>query len=123
VHDIAEQMEHIQHTDLDNRLDKFLGYPKYDPHGDPIPQPNGTLARTSKISLSALSAGEHCHVVGIKDTNATFLRYLEKLDIGIGTKITFVEKIPFDGSVVIAIGKQPKTTVSGKFAENVLVEK
>lgn len=122
VHDIAEQMEHIQHVDLDNRLDRFLGYPKYDPHGDPIPQPNGTLAKTSKTSLSTLKNGDHCRVVGIKDTNPTFLRYLEKLNIGIGTKLTLVETIPFDGSVVIAIGKQPHTTVSGKFAENVLVE-
>ncbi len=122
VHDIAEQMEHIQHEDLDSRLDKFLGFPKYDPHGDPIPQPNGTLAKMSKISLSTIEPGKSCHVVGIKDTNATFLRYLQKLNIGIGTKITIVERIPFDGSVVIAIGRQSQTTVSGKFAENVLVE-
>jgi DtxR family transcriptional regulator, Mn-dependent transcriptional regulator len=122
VHDIAEQMEHIQHEDLDARLDKFLGFPKYDPHGDPIPQANGTLAKTSKTSLSAIQPGNSCHVVGIKDTNATFLRYLQKLNIGIGTKITVAEIIPFDASVVIMIGKQLKTTVSGKFAENVLVE-
>lgn len=122
VHDIAEQMEHIQHADLDARLDKFLGFPKYDPHGDPIPQANGTLAKTSRTSLSAISIGQPCHVVGIKDTNATFLRYLEKLNIGIGTKLSIVERIPFDGSLVIQIGKQGQTTVSGKFAENVLVE-
>lgn len=122
VHDIAEQMEHIQHEDLDNRLDKFLGFPKYDPHGDPIPQPNGRLAKTSRVSLSLLDEGERCHVVGIKDANASFLRYLKNLDIGIGSKITLVERIPFDASVVIAIGKS-RMTVSGKFAENVLVEK
>ena len=122
VHDIAEQMEHIQLADLDARLDKFLGYPKYDPHGDPIPQANGTLAKTSRTSLAAIATGEHCYVVGIKDTNAAFLRYLEKLTIGIGTKLTIVERIPFDGSLVIQIAKQKQTTVSGKFAENVLVE-
>ena len=121
VHDIAEQLEHIQGPDLADKLDKFLGFPQYDPHGDPIPKANGEMAITYKTTLAEVADGKTCQVAGVKDTNPQFLQYLKKLDIGIGTKITFVEKIPFDNSIVIMIGKGSKTTVSKVFAENLLV--
>lgn len=121
VHDIAEQLEHVQHAELADRLDKFLGFPEYDPHGDPIPKANGETAVTYKTLLAEIAVGKTCQVVAVKDTSASFLQYLKKLDIGIGTKITLVEKIPFDNSMVISIGKANKTTVSKIFAENLLV--
>jgi DtxR family Mn-dependent transcriptional regulator len=122
VHDIAEQLEHVRHPDLADRLDKFLGFPQYDPHGDPIPKANGETAVTYKTLLAEIDEGKACRVVAVKDTSSAFLQYLRKLDIGIGTKITLVEKIPFDGSMVISIGKNEKTTVSKVFADNLLVQ-
>jgi DtxR family transcriptional regulator, Mn-dependent transcriptional regulator len=122
VHDIAEQLEHIQNSDLADRLEKFLGYPQYDPHGDPIPKANGELAASSKTILAEIDEGKTCRVVAVKDTSASFLQYLKKLDIGIGTKITIVEKIPFDNSIVITAGKNLKTTVSKIFAESLMVQ-
>lgn len=121
IHDIAEQLEHIQHPQLADKLDKFLGYPQYDPHGDPIPKANGEIAVTYKTLLADIGEGKNYRVVAVKDTSSAFLQYLKKLDIGIGTKITVVEKIAFDHSMVIAIGKKPPITVSKVFAENVLV--
>lgn len=121
VHDIAEQLEHVHHEELADRLDKFLGQPLYDPHGDPIPQANGETAITYKTLLAEIEEGENCQVVAVKDTSPAFLQYLKKLEIGIGTKITLVEKIPFDNSIVILIGGNLKTTVSKIFAENLLV--
>lgn len=123
VHDIAEQMEHVHHPELADRLDKYLGFPQYDPHGDPIPKANGDSAVSYKTLLAEIEEGRSCRVVAVKDTSAPFLQYLKKLDIGIGTRITLSEKISFDGSVVIVTGsnKQP-TTVSRVFAENLLVQ-
>ena len=121
VHEIAEQLEHIQHPLLADRLDKFLGFPQYDPHGDPIPSASGQMADIHKTILSEVTDGKTCQVVGVKDTSSSFLQYLKKLDIGIGTKITLVEKISFDGSVIISIKNGSKTTVSKMFADNLLV--
>lgn len=121
VHDIAEQLEHIQHPDLANRLDEFLGFPQYDPHGDPIPQANGKMAKAYKTTLADVEAGKVCQVFAVKDTSSTFLQYLQKLGIDIGTRIKLVEKIAFDDSLVIAVDQDINTTVSRKFAEHVLV--
>ena len=121
IHEIAEQLEHIQDPLLADRLDKFLGFPQYDPHGDPIPTASGEMADIYKTILSEVKEGNTCHVVGVKDTSSSFLQYLKKLDIGIGTKLSLDEKIPFDGSVIISIKNGPKTTVSKIFADNLLV--
>lgn len=123
VHDIAEQLEHVQHAELADRLDKYLGYPVYDPHGDPIPQVNGKMAKTFKTTLIEVKEKESCQVTGVKNSSNSFLQYLQKLKIGIGTKITVAEKITFDDSIVINIDNRTKITVSKKFAENILVSK
>lgn len=122
VHDIAEQLEHVHDAELADRLDKFLGYPQFDPHGDPIPQANGRMASAAKTLLSEVAPGKLCRVAAVKDTSVEFLQYLKKLSIRIGTQLKMVEKIPFDGSLVIQIGKGSATTISQKFGESILVE-
>ncbi|MEP7265490.1 MAG: metal-dependent transcriptional regulator [Bacteroidota bacterium] len=122
VHEIAEQLEHIKHDELADRLDDFLGYPEYDPHGDPIPKANGELPKGATTLLSEIKTGEYCKVAAVKDTSTAFLQYLEQLSVGIGTKIKVLEKIEFDGSVVIQLGKANLKTVSRKFAESLLVK-
>jgi DtxR family Mn-dependent transcriptional regulator len=121
VHDIAEQLEHVQHPTLADKLDEFLGFPKYDPHGDPIPKANGETAATYKTLLAEVEEGKTCQVVAVKDTSPAFLQYLKKLNIGIGTVITTLEKISFDNSIIIIAGKEPQCTVSKIFAENLVV--
>lgn len=121
VHDMAEQLEHIQYPDLADKLDKFLGFPRYDPHGDPIPSANGEMASMNRIVFEDANIGKAYKVVGVKDTSPEFLQYLKKLEIGIGTKITIIEKIPFDNSIVIRVGKNIQTTVSKIFSQNLLV--
>ena len=122
VHEIAEQLEHIKHPELTDRLNKYLGYPQYDPHGDPIPKPNGKMPDTVKTLLSEIKVGKTCRVIAVKDTSSAFLQYLLQLSVNIGTKIKVLEKIPFDGSMTIQIGRDTKTAVSQKFAENLLVD-
>ena len=121
IHAIAEEMEHIKDATLADRLDKFLGFPEYDPHGDPIPKANGKIPKSYSVTLANIKAGTSCRVAAVRDTNSTFLQYLLKLDIGIGT-IQLIEKIPFDNSLVISIAGNDKTTVSQKFGESVLVD-
>jgi DtxR family Mn-dependent transcriptional regulator len=121
VHDIAEQMEHIRSPDLADRLDKFLGFPKHDPHGDPIPSANGEMVSVSRLMLEEAAVGKTYKVIGVKDSNPEFLQYLKRLDIGIGTTITIKEKITFDNSLMIQIGKNRHTSVSRVFSQNLLI--
>lgn len=121
VHEIAEQLEHIQYGDLADRLEKFLEFPEYDPHGDPIPKSNGQLPMAPRIALCEIDLNKNYQVVGVKDTSSSFLQYLQQLHVGIGTKIKVIEKIAYDESLTIVIGKDARATVSKKFAENVLV--
>ena len=122
VHEMAEQLEHIQYEDLAERLDKFLGYPNYDPHGDPIPKSNGEMPKTFTTFLSQMEVGKSCRVVAVKDTSSVFLQYLLQLSVSIGTKIKVLDKVAFDGSMSIQIGKDFTTAVSQKFAESLLVD-
>lgn len=122
VHDIAEQLEHVQQEELADRLDKYLDYPSYDPHGDPIPQANGKMAKLYKTTLAEIPVAKVCKVVAVKDTTNDFLKYLQKLSIGIGTKVKIMEKISFDDSIILLINNKDNATVSKKFAESLLVE-
>lgn len=120
VHEVAEQLEHIQSVKLTNKLDKFLGYPKFDPHGDPIPTADGELNVQDKKLLSAMKAGQRCQMVGVCTNDAPFLQYAEELGLGIGTVIDVLRIHPFDGSMNIQTGEK-LITVSEQFCSNVFV--
>ena len=122
IHNIAEELEHIKDETLADRLDKFLEFPEYDPHGDPIPKANGKVPKSYSVSLANLKEGGTYQVAAVRDTSSMFLQYLLKLEIGIGTNIRLIEKIPFDNSLVISISGKDKTTVSQKFGESILVD-
>lgn len=121
VHELAEQLEHIKHNELADRLDKFLGFPEYDPHGDPIPKSNGKIPATAHTLLSDIETGRTCRVAAVKDTSPMFLQYLLQLSVSIGTKIKVLDKTLYDGSLSIQIGKDFKTNVSLKFAQSLFV--
>lgn len=101
VHDVAEQLEHIHSEKLIRELDRFLDYPKRDPHGDPIPDAEGNFSVSEAVLLSEVKAGETCICLGVKDTTAEFLQYLDKNGIALGREIEVVEKEPFDKSMLI----------------------
>ncbi|WP_310991651.1 metal-dependent transcriptional regulator [Aequorivita marina] len=121
VHDIAEQLEHVQSDELITRLDKFLGSPDFDPHGDPIPDKNGVLKPTEKKLLSELDKNHSGVCVGVKETSGEFLQYLDKRKIAIGTKINVLGKEFFDGSMVISVGNN-QFFISKRIAENLYVQ-
>lgn len=121
VHEVAEQLEHIQSQKLVERLDAFLGYPEYDPHGDPIPKPNGDLPKSTTKILSALLVGDSCKIVAVKDTTSSFLLQLERFDIKIGSTLTITEIMPYDKSIVVKNDKGKSFQLSEKIAANLLV--
>lgn len=121
VHEIAEQLEHIQSDELITRLDQFLGSPDFDPHGDPIPDKHGVLKRTEKKLLSEIDKNQQGVCVGVKESSTEFLQYLDKKKISIGTPIKVLGKEFFDGSMVIQVGDE-QFFVSHKIAENLYVQ-
>lgn len=121
VHEIAEQLEHIQSPELVKRLDDFLGNPDFDPHGDPIPDVHGNIKKTEKKLLSALQKEQRGICVGVKESSPEFLQFLDKKNISIGTKIQVLGKEFFDGSMVILVGKD-QFFISQTIAENVYVQ-
>jgi len=122
VHDIAEQLEHIQSDSLIEKLDAYLGYPQFDPHGDPIPNAKGEITPASTITLASASVHSRWKIVAVKETGNAFLQHLEKIGIAIGTKVTVMDVLPFDGSVQIKVGDDKTITVSEKIALNLMVQ-
>jgi DtxR family transcriptional regulator, Mn-dependent transcriptional regulator len=107
VHEVAEQLEHIQSVKLTNQLDDFLDNPKIDPHGDPIPDRNGVITLSKKsIPLSELTIGEKALVVGVEDGSLDFFNFLKRYDIGLGTEISIIEKFSFDKSILVEINNK-----------------
>lgn len=121
VHEIAEQLEHIQSEELVNRLDAFLGHPKVDPHGDPIPDQNGQFKKIDKQLLSQLDKGQKGICVGVKESDSAFLKYLDKRSIAIGAEITVLSIEDFDDSMHISISGSA-FFISKKIAENLYIK-
>lgn len=121
VHEIAEQLEHIRSSLLIARLDEFLGFPQYDPHGDPIPDEHGTVRSKPKTSLTRLEIDNTGVLVSIKDTSDLFLKYLDKVGISIGSRIKVIDIFPYDGSREILINGKNKLSISEAVCENLLV--
>lgn len=119
VHEIAEQLEHIQSEELIRRLDKFLGYPQYDPHGDPIPNDKGELSSKKQVYLIEMKIGDSGDVVGVKETSPLFLRYLDKIGVNMGAHIEIVDKIEFDQSIEIKVNKERVIIISKDIAQNI----
>ncbi len=120
VHEIAEELEHIKSDELIIRLDAFLGHPNFDPHGDPIPDKNGHIKHSDKKLLSELKENQKGICVGVKESNSQFLQYLDKLTIGIGTKITVLSIEEFDGSIIIEVAGK-SSFISELSAKNIYV--
>ncbi len=121
VHDVAEQLEHIKSPLLIKRLDEFLNYPKYDPHGDPIPDENGEFQIKPKVPLSALDLNASGIIVAVDDSNSLFLQYLDKIGAYLGAKIKVLDKIEFDNSLEIMIDNKRTVFISKEVSENILI--
>lgn len=120
VHEVAEQLEHIQSQKLIDKLDKFLSSPQFDPHGDAIPNAKGEMKAPFKKTLAEIETGKTCKMVAVKDNTAPFLQYVVKVGLGINNKIRVISKQSYDAMMEIEVDGK-KSHVSQKFAENILV--
>jgi len=120
VHEFAEQLEHIQGDHLTERLDEFLGHPRFDPHGDPIPDAQGRWLRRAQARLSTLAPGQRCFVTGVDDHSPHFLQYLDELGLGLGAELELLERTAYDQSLKVNIGHR-EMVLSEKVSQNLFV--
>lgn len=121
VHEIAEQLEHIESEKLIEKLDKLLAYPKFDPHGDPIPTKDGAFPERDKVLLSELSVGATGICIGVKETSSSFLKFLDKHGIALGKKISILEHEEYDGSRKIKVDEK-SFSISHIIASNLYIK-
>ena len=122
VHDIAEQMEHIKSEELVNRLDEYLVYPKFDPHGDPIPNAEGKFTLRVQVLLSLLRKDDKAKVIGVKEHDNDFLRYLNSKCIQLGSELIVIEKNDYDKSMLVRVDGE-KITLTQKVTKQIFVKK
>ncbi len=121
VHDIAEQLEHVHSPDLIDRLDVLLGRPRFDPHGDPIPDAEGNFTQRELILLSEMSCGASGTVAGVDEHTPIFLRQLDALKIKLHSALKIIDRFEFDGSMQILIDGLRETSVSEKIGRNLFI--
>ena len=121
VHEVAEDLEHVTNKKLIDKLDEFLGFPRVDPHGDPIPDANGRIEISKKICLTELPFNVTGLVSSVSDQSSEILELLEHKKITIGTKLEVKKKFDFDNSMEVRIGRQPAFTISNQLAQNIFV--
>lgn len=120
VHHLAEELEHVSSKQLIDRLDEFLGFPPFDPHGDPIPDSRGRIAVRNNLPLSLLPKNKLGVVCQVTNQSAEMLELLKHKTIGIGTKLEVKKHFPFDGSIELKIDRQ-SVTISEQLAKNIFV--
>jgi len=121
VHEIAEELEHIQSDRLIERLDAFLGYPRFDPHGDPIPNAQGKYTLRAQIPLVELKPGQEGIVIGVREDETSFLKHLNDKGITIGKAVTILSNDEYDHTLRISIDDL-ELNLSGKVARNIMIK-
>ncbi len=123
VHEIAEQLEHIESDELTSRLDNFLNFPTKDPHGDPIPDSDGKIRTKKSILLVNAKLDKNYKIASVKDNSSAFLQFLDKHSITIDSTLDVLEKFEFDQSITVKINNKQLLTLSKKVCANVYVNK
>ncbi|MFT6748088.1 MAG: DtxR family Mn-dependent transcriptional regulator [Glaciecola sp.] len=122
VHQIAEQLEHIDSSELVKRLDEYLDFPRFDPHGDPIPDEKGVFLQKHDKTLDQVNEKEKVIMVGVKDHSSQFLQYLDTSGLRLGTEISVVQVIEYDNSYVVELENETRLSLSAQVAKNIIVK-
>jgi DtxR family Mn-dependent transcriptional regulator len=122
VHEVAEQLEHIQSDKLLDELDKMLDYPQFDPHGDPIPDANGKLPVVKSKPLSEAGVSRKLKVTSVTDNSTAFLKYLDKQGIGLNDNLMIKEIVEFDKSLLVELKGKREVFLSKEAAGKILVD-
>lgn len=122
VHDVAEQMEHIDSPLLFDRMDELLSFPQVDPHGSPIPNKEGEIEEAHYVPLSEVDAGKKVVLRALGESSSDFLMYLNNKAISLGTVIKILDREAFDGSVKVSYNQVSEDHLSSTVADRLLVE-
>ena len=121
VHEVAEELEHVQSPLLMQRLDAFLGHPALDPHGDPIPAEDGAVRRPATRLLADLGVAESGTLAAVKNTSAPFLQYLDKVGLQLGSLVEVLDKVAFDNSLELRVNREHVILISAEVSRNLFV--
>jgi DtxR family Mn-dependent transcriptional regulator len=121
IDEMAHQLEHIRSAKLIDRMDELLGYPLFDPHGDPIPDKRGNMRGRCFIALDRAHAGQDYRITAVNDHSEKFIRYMNKIGLQIGDQIHIEEVEEYDGSMTVLVNSQKNFLIPSSLAENILV--
>jgi DtxR family Mn-dependent transcriptional regulator len=121
VHEMAEDLEHVSNKKLIDKLDAFLGYPKFDPHGDPIPDQDGKIQKEEHVLLSELKVKAQGRVTKIKSHSTKIMDLIAHQQMNIGSKITVKKVFEFDESMEIIIDGKITKNISKQLANNIFI--
>lgn len=122
VHDIAEQLEHVNSSRFYERIDELLSYPKFDPHGEPIPDSNGKIQAQKRTSLSDLAEGSTATITAVTEDEKSFLDHLNAKGLQIGDAVTIKKRELFDGSITLQHKSKKEILLTHQVAERIWVE-
>ncbi|RYY11593.1 MAG: metal-dependent transcriptional regulator, partial [Cytophagaceae bacterium] len=111
-------LEHVQSPLLLQRLDAFLGFPAFDPHGDPIPAADGAVRRPAHRCLADLAVGERGTLVAVRDTSPPFLQYLDKVGLPLGAQLNVLDRVAFDNSLEVSVDGERTVLISAEVGRN-----
>lgn len=123
VHDIAEELEHIPSDRLVERLDAFLGNPRFDPHGDPIPDAKGNMPIADYLKLSEVQQGDQLLMMGVLEHASPFLQHLDRSGLTLGCKLEVLETNDYDKSAMVSINQARTLFISQEVSKNILVQR
>lgn len=123
VHEIAEQVEHIDSVVFFERIDELLGFPKIDPHGSPIPSKNGHISQKSYQKLSKFSPGDVVMLTALAHSSRDFLKFLNSRELNLGAKLKIKSVETYDRSMVVSYKNHPTETFSQTVCDRLLVER
>ncbi len=121
VHDIAEQIEHIQSERYFDRMDELLGFPRFDPHGSPIPDENGEVISQDLIALSDCRVGDKLELKALNQSSEELLKYLNDKELAIGTRLEVIAREEFDESMEIRYAGDKQTVLSIKVCKRLML--
>lgn len=122
VHEIAEELEHVSNEKLINKLDAFLGFPRTDPHGDPIPDARGKIFQPRQVSLATLSEKKIAIVTQIGNQSPQVLEMLDEKNISIGSRIQVIKKYPFDESMEVRTDNKHQSYLTKELSQNIFIK-
>jgi DtxR family Mn-dependent transcriptional regulator len=122
VHEVAEQLEHVGSKKLVEKLDAFLNHPRFDPHGDPIPDGNGKITVQQQVSLIDVPLNKQAQVTSVRNQSTELLEVLKHRNIGVGTRLEVKKKFEFDNSLEVKVKNFEPTTISERLAKVLFVK-